>query len=92
MLAYMETKIEFYKGLAILVALTNHATNFLLYAVTSSNFREELKNLVSGNKVCCGGRKDTGTKLPDVQASVPTLGTKQSDIKESVLSNSFNHI
>ena len=49
--AYMGPELELYKGVVPILALSNHAINFLLYAVTSSNFREELRSMCEGNKV-----------------------------------------
>ena len=37
----------------LILALSNHAINFVLYAVTSSNFRQEFKNLFGEMKPKC---------------------------------------
>ena len=42
---YMGPEIELYNYIILLLALSNHAINFLLYSITSSNFRNELKNI-----------------------------------------------
>ena len=48
---YMGPELKLYKGIFLLMALSNHAINFLLYAVISSNFREELRSMCGGTKV-----------------------------------------
>ena len=50
---YMGPELQLYRGVIFILALSNHAINFLLYAVTSSKFREELRSMCGGNKVSC---------------------------------------
>ena len=45
---HMSREIEFVRGITLILAVRNNAINFLLYAVSSSNFRRELKNLCIG--------------------------------------------
>ena len=69
---YMGPELELYKGVILILALSNHAINFLLYAVTSSNFREELRTMCGGNKVSRNTNQSKDKKIKHSDATGST--------------------
>ena len=69
MLVYMGSEVELYEAVILILALSNHAVNFLLYAVSSSKFREEFKHMRRGMKLRRSRSKNEETSLTDVMPS-----------------------
>ena len=60
------------QAILILLALINHAINFLLYVMTSVYFRAELRAMV-----CCKGSQVTSSS--DTKSSVPVATTQMEE-------------
>ena len=86
MRVYLGSKIKLIRKIVVFFALSNHAINFLLYNVTSSNFREELKNLCGGMKVWQGTSHIEDTRMIEQTE----IKHRRRSIRESVVS--ANHI
>lgn len=80
----MGPEFELYKGIVITLGLSNHAINFVLYAVTSSNFRKEFKNLCRPIRAWCIKTRTEGKVVERGEASKSVTSTKQSNVSESV--------
>ena len=66
---YQQDKVPLYETIVQVLGLSNHAVNFLLYTVTSSKFRQELKN-------SCACRRD---KVPDISLTNNTGASSKAD-------------
>ena len=69
MFVYIGREFALYRAIIVLLALSNHAINFLLYAITSSNFRDELKSMCTGKKGKRSASQSSSTKQSDVSHS-----------------------